>query len=30
MDSGCGGGIGERRAIGKRDNDLVLDRRELR
>ena len=30
MDSGCGGGIGERRAIGKRDNDLVLDGRELR
>ena len=30
MDSGCGRGIGERRAIGKRGNDLVLDGRELR
>jgi len=30
MDSGCGGGSGERRAIGKRGNDLVLEGRELR
>jgi len=30
MDAGCGGGSGERRAVGKRCNDLVLDGRELR